>query len=205
MKSEAVVIEIGDENILHLEEPARMKKRQRIAKTFERARNSCENGNRWARPREFLRVVRDVSPAGKVNVRQILDADEAIFEANGFPDVLPEGNAAAAVTGEFRASLEQTANRGAELRGRDVARFRDSCGFFAGDVRAHLNKIEAAIAARELFVGQVVVDIREVDMKNLVAKERESLPGIERIEDDEAAEIEVFLKAGRERSSVASE
>jgi hypothetical protein len=54
------------------------------------------------------------------------------------------------------------------------------------EVRARLYQVELTVAPDELVDRQVVVDVRQVDVEDLVAEERQRAKGIERVGRDHA-------------------
>ena len=58
-------------------------------------------------------------------------------------------------------------------------------------VRARLHQIELAVATDELVHRQVVVHVRQVDVEDLVAKERQGAERVERVGGDHAHDVPV--------------
>jgi hypothetical protein len=91
-----------------------VKKRKSVSKTLERAGTHVET--KIARSIfEYFFEMRGGEASGEVHVRKIFEAYEPIFDANGLPNVLPEGDAASVIAEGLRTRVEQAANRRAEL------------------------------------------------------------------------------------------
>ena len=63
-------------------------------------------------------------------------------------------------------------------------------------IRANLDEVQLAVAPHHLFVGKVVVDVGGVHLHDLVAQERQGLQRIQRIQHQEAAQVDVILHRG---------
>ena len=64
-------------------------------------------------------------------------------------------------------------------------------GRLGRQVPAGLDQVEPPVPSDHLVVGQVVVDVREVDVEDLVPEERERLEGVQRVHRDDAHEFPV--------------
>src|SRR5215472_11051837 len=78
-----------------------------------------------------------------------------------------------------------------ELGFRDIKCAADLGRFAKRKIGSHLDQIQTTIAACEFFVRQIVINIGEMDVEDFVTNESERLARIERVENDEAAEIHV--------------
>src|SRR5712692_2402119 len=107
MKSQAIFIEIGDENVLHLQEATRMKEWKRVMKTFERARAQVK-ANIAGSLRQYILQLRSAQVTGNGNAGQIVQASEALFEAHRSPDFLPQSHAAPAIGEVIGTAFEQS-------------------------------------------------------------------------------------------------
>ena len=107
VKPQPVFVEVGDENVLHLQEAARMKERKRVVKAFERAGTQMKTHVAGSL-RQYILKLRSAQVAGNGDAGQVVEVHEPFFEAHGFPHFLPESHAAAAIGKVIGAAFEQT-------------------------------------------------------------------------------------------------
>ena len=94
-----------------------------------------------------------------------------------------------AVAERFGADPEQLLDGPREIADRDSGDRRGASRGVAREVAARLDQVQPAVAAHHLVVRQVVVHVREVDVEDLVAQERERLERVERVQRDHADEV----------------
>src|SRR5262245_7866676 len=147
----AVIAEFRHENVLHLQIASRMQQRHRIDETFKRARAEMEALVQYSFPNETLQQT-GFHARRQRRIQNALDRDEAFFEADGVPDVSPEGDPLIEVgmMQMLRSDFEQPVNGAYELRRRDSTRLADARSSGARYVRASLHEIQLAVANDDL-------------------------------------------------------
>ena len=98
-------MEAGDENILDLKKAARMEERKRVAKAFERAGAHVKTKIRGSVFENFFEVG-GIQAGREFDIGQILDGDKTLFEANRFPNLLPETNSASTIAQKLRSRIQ---------------------------------------------------------------------------------------------------
>src|SRR5579871_3546080 len=96
MKPKAVLVQIGDENILHLEVAARVEQGDGVKETFERSGTEVEAEISRGILQNFFQL-REIKTGRKGGVDQILEGNQALFELHSIPDLHPEAHAAIVV------------------------------------------------------------------------------------------------------------
>src|SRR5215472_16545702 len=130
---------------------------------------------------------------GQDDIRQVFQRHQAFLEAQSFPDFLPKGYAAFPVDEIVRTAFEQTIHGLRDVGWGDLKFLADPMRLWRGEIGSDLNRIEPAVPPGELFVGKVVVYVGQMNMKNLVPQKCEAFQGIEGIQNDEAANVEMTL------------
>src|SRR3954469_17120242 len=87
-ESLAVIVHVADEDVLHLEEAARVQQRQRISEAFARATRNIEPHIVWRLGEEILEV-RAVQSRRDMVVLVVVERTEPLFELERLPDPAP--------------------------------------------------------------------------------------------------------------------
>ncbi len=83
VKSEPVVLQAGDENVLDLKEAARMEERKRVAKAFERTGTHVKTKIAGGVFKNFFEV-RGIQAGRELDIGQILDGDKRSSRRTAF-------------------------------------------------------------------------------------------------------------------------
>src|SRR6185369_10330098 len=88
-----ILVHRGHEDVLHLKVPARMEERQRVDEALGGAARDVKAHILGCAREEVLEMTL-IEPRRQRRLRQVVEGDEALVEAHGLPDGLPEGRAA---------------------------------------------------------------------------------------------------------------
>src|SRR5438046_1276247 len=89
----------------------------------------------------------------------------------------------------LRSNFQKPAYRSLEFRQRNTERLRDfRCGS-SGNVTSNFDEVQLAVANDDLVGRQIVVDVRQMDRQNFVAKKREGLEWIEGIDGQKTSQL----------------
>src|SRR4029453_11943439 len=175
-----VLVHGGDEDVLHLQIASRMQQRDRVDEALHGTARDVEP-HVGGRGREQLVEGVTVEPRRQRYVGRTLETPQPFLETETIPGGSPEGDSTLAIPEEIGARLEQAGDGRAQLGWTDSVSRRDRARGGRREGSARLPEIELAVAPNELVHRQVVVHVRQVDVEDLVAEERQRAQRVERV------------------------